>query len=203
MEHSGVSTGSLHRPKTGEQLAQIRMGVEAGGNDAPQRLSPCEPALRSCAGCCCGGRLRLGAQDQHEAATNAPIYAPYPPGLLPADLKAEIDRVSREVDQIFQDALANWRALPPPQLAGNLQIMQGSGSDYVEVGQARALRQEPLRQQKSGLQFLSYALHWFYRTDFLGDCDDCFVPRLCALPILGPEADGLHLFTLLPAAALQ
>jgi cytochrome c peroxidase len=90
-------------------------------------------SLSCLAGLVAAGGDALRAQDQHETATNAPIYSPYPPDLLPANLKAEIDRVNREVDQIFQDALANWRALPPPQLAGNPQIMQGSGSDYVEV----------------------------------------------------------------------
>jgi cytochrome c peroxidase len=39
-------------------------------------------------------------------------YFPYPPGVLPADLEQEIQRVQGEVDQIFQQALAQWRALP-------------------------------------------------------------------------------------------
>jgi hypothetical protein len=39
------------------------------------------------------------------------VYNPYPPGILPADLESEIERVSREVNLILQ-ALAQWRALP-------------------------------------------------------------------------------------------
>jgi cytochrome c peroxidase len=62
-----------------------------------------------------------------------PIYNPYPPGLLPADLQPEIDRVTREIDQIFQATLAQSRELPPPVLAGNPQIFQGSGLRMVQT----------------------------------------------------------------------
>jgi len=43
---------------------------------------------------------------------SAPAYFPYPPGVIPADLDQEVQRVQGEVDQIFQQALAQWRALP-------------------------------------------------------------------------------------------
>jgi hypothetical protein len=43
---------------------------------------------------------------------SAPAYFPYPPGVIPADLDQEIQRVQGEVDQIFQQAFAQWRALP-------------------------------------------------------------------------------------------
>src|SRR2546427_11541856 len=56
-------------------------------------------------------------------------YNPYPPGILPADLQSELDRVSREVNLIFQQALAQWRALPPPNLTGQPPTPQGSGDD--------------------------------------------------------------------------
>ena len=46
------------------------------------------------------------------------VYNPYPPGILPADLDSEIARVRREVNLIFQQALAQMRALPPPNLTG-------------------------------------------------------------------------------------
>src|SRR5712675_1563770 len=56
--------------------------------------------------------------------TPAPVYNPYPPGFLPADLNMEIDRVTREIDGIENEALAQWRALP---------INPGTGKRQVEV----------------------------------------------------------------------
>jgi cytochrome c peroxidase len=61
------------------------------------------------------------------------VYNPYPPGILPADLESEIERVSREVNLIFQQALAQWRALPPPNLTGQPPTLQGSGYDMVQT----------------------------------------------------------------------
>ena len=75
----------------------------------------------------------LFAQDHPQTGDKPPVYFPYPPGLIPADLQSEIDRVNREVDQIFQEALAKARSLPPPRLAGNPPIMQGSGTELVET----------------------------------------------------------------------
>jgi cytochrome c peroxidase len=60
-------------------------------------------------------------------------YNPYPPGILPADLQSELDRVSREVNFIFQQALAEFRALPPPNLTGQPPTLQGSGVRMVQV----------------------------------------------------------------------
>ena len=60
------------------------------------------------------------------SATPIP-YNPYPPGILPADLQSELDRVGREVNLIFQQALAEFRALPPPNLTGQPPTLQGSG----------------------------------------------------------------------------
>src|SRR2546427_13184481 len=45
-------------------------------------------------------------------------YNPYPPGILPADLDSELERVLREIAVIYQQAVAEWRALPPPDLTG-------------------------------------------------------------------------------------
>jgi cytochrome c peroxidase len=56
-----------------------------------------------------------------------PIYFPYPAGIVPDNLQTEIDRVLREIDRIFQATLVQSKALPPPVLAGNPQIFQGSG----------------------------------------------------------------------------
>src|SRR6267143_1694534 len=60
-------------------------------------------------------------------------YNPYPPGILPADLQSELDRVQREIAFIFQQALAEFRALPPPNLTGQPPILQGSGYDMVKT----------------------------------------------------------------------
>ncbi len=54
-------------------------------------------------------------------------YNPYPPGILPADIVPEIARVRREIQGIFSETLAQWRALPPPTLTGNPPILQGTG----------------------------------------------------------------------------
>ena len=60
-------------------------------------------------------------------------YNPYPPGILPADLQSELDRVSREVNLLFQQALAESRALPPPFLTGQPPTLQGSGVQMVQT----------------------------------------------------------------------
>src|SRR5262249_43780761 len=75
----------------------------------------------------------VSAESQQDAGTNRMIYFPYPSNLMPADLESEIDRVNREVDQIFQETLARSRALPAPHLAGNPQIIQENGTDLVEI----------------------------------------------------------------------
>src|SRR5882724_986186 len=67
-----------------------------------------------------------------------PIYNPYPPGILPDDLEAEIERVRREVNGIFEEALGQWRALPPPVLSntqgtGNPPTLQGTGYEAVQI----------------------------------------------------------------------
>jgi cytochrome c peroxidase len=60
-----------------------------------------------------------------------PPYNPYPPGILPADIDSEIARVRREVAFIFNQALAEWHALPPPNLTGQPPTLQGSGYQTV------------------------------------------------------------------------
>src|SRR5438309_11559074 len=66
------------------------------------------------------------------SATPTP-YNPYPPGILPADLQSELDRVSREVNLLFQQALAESRALQPPFLTGQPPTLQGSGVQMVQT----------------------------------------------------------------------
>ena len=63
----------------------------------------------------------------------ARTYDPYPPGILPADLNAELARVLREIDVIEARALAQWRALPPPALTGQPPTLQGTGTAAVEL----------------------------------------------------------------------
>jgi cytochrome c peroxidase len=62
-----------------------------------------------------------------------PPYDPYPPGILPADLNSEIARVQREVNTIFNEAIVEWLALPPPNVQGNPPTLQGSGYRAVVV----------------------------------------------------------------------
>jgi cytochrome c peroxidase len=65
--------------------------------------------------------------DQEEGRNPQLIYFPYPPGIVPPDIVPEIARVNREADSIFRQALAEWRALPPPTFASNPPTMQGTG----------------------------------------------------------------------------
>ena len=60
-------------------------------------------------------------------------YNPYPFGILPADLDSELERVLREINVIYQQAVAEWRALPPPDLTGQPPTLQGSGYDMVQT----------------------------------------------------------------------
>ena len=76
-----------------------------------------------------------GAAQQVSTTQVAPTfnYNPYPPGILPADLDSEIARVRGEIQGIFNEALAEWRALPPPTPTGNPPTLQGTGYQDVEV----------------------------------------------------------------------
>jgi cytochrome c peroxidase len=67
-----------------------------------------------------------------------PIYNPYPPGILPADLDAEIGRVLREGQGIFNRALEASRALGPitfsdTQGVGNPPTIEGNGYQAVQT----------------------------------------------------------------------
>ena len=61
------------------------------------------------------------------------LYNPYPAGILPDDLQSEIDRVRREIRGIFEQALDEFRALPPPNFQGNPPTLQGSGYAAVQT----------------------------------------------------------------------
>jgi cytochrome c peroxidase len=63
----------------------------------------------------------------------APIYDPYPPGILPPDLGFEIARVQREVDVVEHRALARWHALPPPVVTGQPPTLKNTGTEAIET----------------------------------------------------------------------
>jgi cytochrome c peroxidase len=60
-------------------------------------------------------------------------YNPYPFGILPFDLEPELDRVRREVRFIFDQALAEWAALPPLTRTSNPPTIHGSGYAAVRT----------------------------------------------------------------------
>jgi cytochrome c peroxidase len=61
------------------------------------------------------------------------IYDPYPPGILPDDLNAEIARVLREIASIENRAITRWHNLPPPTLTGQPPILKDTGTEAVET----------------------------------------------------------------------
>ena len=70
---------------------------------------------------------------QNAGALSAPVYNPYPPGILPANLNSELARVLAEVDFIEARAIARWQALTPPTLTGQPPILQNTGTEAVET----------------------------------------------------------------------
>src|SRR5438874_12693515 len=66
-------------------------------------------------------------------ATPAAIYNPYPPGILPDDLNAEIARVLREIDFIEGRAIQRWQNLRPPTLTGQPPILKDTGTEAIET----------------------------------------------------------------------
>ena len=68
-----------------------------------------------------------------QSAPSVPVYSPYPPGILPPDLDSEIARVLREVDVIEDRALARWRTLQPPALAGQPPVLANIGTEATET----------------------------------------------------------------------
>ena len=65
--------------------------------------------------------------------SSSSVYNPYPTGILPSDLDSEIGRVQREIRTIFNEAIAEWHALPPPKSVGNPPTPQGSGYEEMET----------------------------------------------------------------------
>jgi cytochrome c peroxidase len=71
--------------------------------------------------------------DRRRAPAAEPIYNPYPPGIVPADVVSELERVRREIRFIFDETLAAWKALPPPTLTGQPPTLQGTGYQAVQI----------------------------------------------------------------------
>ncbi len=72
------------------------------------------------------------AQSRGSSET-APIYDPYPSGILPADVDAELARVLRESDVIEGRALARWHSLQPPVVAGQPPVLADTGTEATET----------------------------------------------------------------------
>src|SRR5467141_1395150 len=67
-----------------------------------------------------------------------PLYNPYPPGILPADLDSEIARVLREIDVIEGRAIQTWHSLPLPTRLGtrpgpNPPVLKDTGTESIET----------------------------------------------------------------------
>ncbi len=78
------------------------------------------------------------AAPQSGQAGGAPDYNPYPPGILPSDLDAEIARVQVEMRTVFGRYLAQAQALPPltfsnTQGVGNPPTIAGSGYEALRI----------------------------------------------------------------------
>src|SRR5438552_18264197 len=72
-------------------------------------------------------------QTQTPQATPAPIYNPYPPGILPDDLIAVIARVLQQIAVIEGRAIQRWHDLSSPTLTGQAPILKDTGTEAVEM----------------------------------------------------------------------
>lgn len=75
------------------------------------------------------------AQEADASATPHPVelYNPYPAGILPDDLDAEVARVRAEIDVAFDRALQEWQDLGPIEHAGNPPVIVGNGEEAVRL----------------------------------------------------------------------
>src|SRR5882672_2378842 len=105
--------------------------------------------------------LVVSAQNENGNRPAPPrVYNPYPPGILPPDLVSETERVRREVNLIFQQALAEWRSLPPPTLTGQPPTLQGTGYQMVQtLGKLMNFDENmsPFRNRACGFCHMPYA----------------------------------------------
>src|SRR5437899_11632204 len=81
----------------------------------------------------CAVALCMSLTGPKVSAQSAAVYNPYPPGILPSNLSAEIARVLAELDFIEARAIARWQALTPPTLTGQPPILQNTGTEAVEA----------------------------------------------------------------------
>jgi len=75
-------------------------------------------------------------------------------------LVSEIEPVRRELTGIFEEALAEWRALPPPTLTGQPPTLQGTGYQAVQIlGKLLNFGENmsPFRNQACGFCHMPYA----------------------------------------------
>src|SRR5947209_8069899 len=79
------------------------------------------------------GAAQLPSSNSPAARALPPPYDPYPPGILPPDLRPEIRRVQREIREIFGQYLQQMQALPPPTVTGNPPTLQGSGEEAQRI----------------------------------------------------------------------
>src|SRR5580693_1383196 len=75
--------------------------------------------------------MPAGAQEATDPAP--PVYNPYPPGILPANVNSELARVLREIAVIENEAIAQWHAAPLPVLTGQPPTLQGGGYNAVRL----------------------------------------------------------------------
>jgi hypothetical protein len=116
-----------------------------------------------------GNRPRLNASAPTTPPSGQPggppVYNPYPPGILPSDLDAEVSRVRAEVRTIFGRYVTQWQALGPvtysnTQGVGNPPTIQGSGDEAMRILGGLLNYDEnisPLRNQACASCHLPYA----------------------------------------------
>ena len=73
-----------------------------------------------------------GSQDDAPPSPAQP-YDPYPAGILPADLEDEIERVRGEVNEAFDRALDEWKALGEIKRVGNPPTIIGNGHEAMSL----------------------------------------------------------------------
>src|SRR5438094_4194330 len=78
-------------------------------------------------------RARGGKGAQPPQPGGQPVYFPYPAGIVPADIVPELERVRREVRFIYQQAVAEWHALPPLTPTGQPPTFQDTGYRAVKT----------------------------------------------------------------------
>src|ERR1700739_2584197 len=120
------------------------VGLEQAGKETMERVSTMREKRRATASLIpwVGMAIALllvsaqfvSAQDKADKKESPPpIYNPYPPGILPPDLRQEVDRVLREIRGIENEALGQWQTLGPVTYTGNPPIIQGNGYGAMRI----------------------------------------------------------------------